>query len=64
LLEGGCQMPLGVFTTQDDSIFETHVGYATSSDSEMMKFVETGSDAEAIIKTIVNKLKNETVHQS
>ena len=64
LLEGGCQMPLGVFTTQDNDIFETHVGYATSSDSDMMKFVETGSDAETMIETIVNKLKNETVHQS
>ena len=53
-------------TTQfkDNDIFETHVGYATSSDSDMMKFVETGSDAETMIETIVNKLKNETVHQS
>lgn len=64
LLEGGCQMPLGVFTVKNGEEFETHVGYATASDAPMLKFKETGTDAEAMIELIVNKLKNETVHQS
>ena len=64
LLEGGCQMPLGVFTIKNGDAFETHVGYATASDAPMLKFKETGTDAEAMIDLIVNKLKNETVHQS
>lgn len=64
LLEGGCQMPLGVFTVKNGEEFETHVGYATASDAPMLKFKETGTDSEAMIELIVNKLKNETVHQS
>ncbi len=59
LLEGGCQLPLGVFAEHDEDSWLVHVSFATSKDeaAEISKY--EAEDAEGLAELIVSELKSE-----
>ena len=60
-MEGGCQMPLGVYTIEEDGVYKTWTGYAPNSESLVVKFYNEGNNPEELASEIVNQIKNETV---
>lgn len=60
-MEGGCQMPLGVFTIKEGDTFKTWTGFATDSQSEVKKFYHEGNNPKELANTIVKQLKDEVV---
>lgn len=55
-LEGGCQLPLGVYSFQEENIWKVHVAFATGLNQPVLQFNYAHSDAEKCIEYCFDKL--------
>jgi hydroxymethylbilane synthase len=55
-MEGGCQLPLGVYCTQQDNKFDIHVAFSMGLEFPHLQFHHQGEDAEACIESCLTKL--------
>ena len=60
LLEGGCQLPLGVYAETTENGWQINVSYASSSDSAAVNSTYTVKELGNIAEKIVADLKGET----
>ena len=56
-MEGGCQLPLGVYCTKNQNEFEVHVAFSTGLENPLLQFEHHDSDAENCISYCLDKLK-------
>ncbi len=56
-MEGGCQLPLGVYCTKNQNEFEVHVAFSTGLENPLLQFEYRNSDAENCISHCLDKLK-------
>lgn len=55
-IEGGCQVPLGVYSEKTGDSYTLKAAYAKSWDSEVVHFEESGTDPEKLAEHITNKI--------
>ncbi|MEY2938901.1 MAG: porphobilinogen deaminase [Bacteroidota bacterium] len=55
-MEGGCQLPLGVYCTQQDNKFDIHVAFSMGLEFPHLQFHHQGEDAESCIESCLTKL--------
>lgn len=55
-LQGGCQLPLGVFVTTEDNIFKARVAFAESWNAKLIRFDMEGANAGALTDSIIEKI--------
>ncbi|MFZ4783965.1 MAG: hydroxymethylbilane synthase [Flavobacteriales bacterium] len=58
-LQGGCQLPLGVYATEYDGEFTVHVSFAQSWDSPNRLLTFISDDDNALPDTIITELKKQ-----
>lgn len=56
-LEGGCQLPLGVYCEKKEDLFRVHVSYAANGDSSAQVSVYETTAGETIAQLIVEDIK-------
>lgn len=59
-MNGGCQMPFGAYCTKTDDLYELTAMYAATAITLPVVLHERGTNAEHLITTILQKLKNPT----
>lgn len=57
-MDGGCQLPLGVYCRKEDHEFAAHVGYAADKEGVAEVHLFQSEDPEALIDVVVDELKN------
>ncbi len=55
-MEGGCQLPLGVYCTKKDNLFDVHVAFSMGLEFPLLQFHHQGENAENCIETCLTKL--------
>jgi len=58
LLDGGCQLPLGVFCKKIDSMFHVHVSFSNASSEAAKTFFFQANSTTGLPELIVTELKN------
>ncbi len=58
-LQGGCQLPLGVFVTADNGKFSSRVAFAKSWDASVLRFDLESDNSDQLISTILEKIHAE-----
>ncbi len=56
-LQGGCQLPLGVYVTRKDGVFNSRVAYATSWDAAVVRFDLAAADGDQLIAAMLEKIR-------
>lgn len=56
-IHGGCQVPLGAYCEKAEGAYKLHVAYATTWDSEIHFFTESGADPMELSRSISAKIK-------
>ncbi|MCC6601090.1 MAG: hydroxymethylbilane synthase [Crocinitomicaceae bacterium] len=59
LLEGGCQLPLGVYALKDNAGFEVHVAYATSWEKPLRNLTFVADSSRGLAELIVEELRKQ-----
>lgn len=59
LLEGGCQLPLGVYAEKKSNSWTVHVSFAINKDEASIITKYEADDSEGLAELIVNELKSE-----
>jgi hydroxymethylbilane synthase len=58
-LQGGCQLPLGVFVTADNGTFSSRVAFAKSWDAPVLRFDLESDNSDQLISAILEKIHAE-----
>lgn len=56
-MEGGCQLPLGVYCTKEQNEFHVHVAFSAGLNEPLVQFEYHGNDADTCIAHCFDKLK-------
>ena len=56
-MQGGCHLPLGVFTEKEENEYEVHVAIAHEWDAPLRRLTFVGDDPDALIELIVREIK-------
>ena len=56
-LQGGCQLPLGVYAIQEEGVFKVWTSMAKSWDATPVRIYKEGTDGEVIINEILEEIK-------
>lgn len=57
-LQGGCQLPLGVYAVRHDNQFITEVAFAKAWNEPLVKFTARGTQSEEIILAILERIQH------
>jgi hydroxymethylbilane synthase len=58
LMDGGCQLPLGVYCRRDDQVFKVHTSFSSSADKAAELFFIEANSAEGLAQLIVAQLRH------
>lgn len=58
-MDGGCQLPLGVYCVKEHEDFVVHVGYANSKEGVAEVHVFQSDDAKALVDVVLDELKHD-----
>jgi len=56
-MQGGCQLPLGVYANYQDDLFHVWVAFAKSWNEPVLKFDVTGTNESQLIETILQRIQ-------
>lgn len=56
-MQGGCHLPLGIFVEKNESVYTAHVAMAATWDSPIRRFVQSDTNADALIESILKALQ-------
>ena len=57
-MDGGCQLPLGVYCLKDEDEFAVHVGFAHHKEGVAEVHLFQSEDPEVLIDVVIDELKN------
>lgn len=55
-LQGGCQLPLGVYVTKNENTFHAHVAIAKTWDAPLLKFEMSSDESDSLIEKILERI--------